>query len=476
MALIFMIGEAILIVLDLYSPTHSPYIGILIYIVGPTILVAGLVLVPLGIAYEARFRKTRGRQSSLVIDLTHPRHRRHAAIFVLVTIPFLGLSTVGTYQAYHITESVEFCGKLCHAVMEPEFVAYQNSSHARLQCTACHIGPGAGWYVKSKLSGAYQVYSVLSSSYTLPIETPLHDLRPARDTCEQCHWPEKFSNNIERVRTHYADDDENTPYRVVLSLKVGGGHPERGAVGGMHWHVSSLHKVEYIATDVKRLTIPYVRVTHEDGKTEEFLGEGVDELGEIATNDPRLREMDCIDCHNRPSHAFLSPAYSVDRAIDSGQIDPRLPNIKGLAVGLLSEEYATQEEASTAIADGLRETLASEVETDETLKAALDQAIGRVQRIYSTNQFPEAGVSWKHYPDHSGHFRFPGCYRCHDDEHQTAEGRIISNDCNLCHTINGQAEGWDEVKEMEVKRQAFVHPRDMEGVEEGTNCSECHGV
>ncbi len=472
---VFLFVEALLIIVDYFYPSHNPYTGILIYVAGPSLLVMGLLLVPIGMFFEARHRKKYHDDGlSLIVDFNQPRHRRYAIIFLAVTVPFLALSMLGTYRAYHVTESVEFCGTLCHQVMTPEYVAYQNSAHARLQCTKCHIGPGADWFVKSKLSGAWQVYAVLTSSYSLPIETPVHNLRPARDTCEQCHWPEKFTGNVERTRTHYGSDDENTPYRVVLSMKVGGGHPEHGHVGGIHWHVSSLHKVEYLATDEDRLDIPYVRVTYKDGRVEEFKNEAAQELGEIKEED--LREMDCIDCHNRPSHVYRSPAFAVDRAMDLGKIDPKLPGIKSLTVDLIGAEYETQNEAVEAIGSGLKEALAGAVEADPALAPALEKSIAEAQDLYRENIFPEWKVSWEKYPDHSGHFRFPGCYRCHDDMHETSDGKTISNDCNLCHEVIGQAEGWDAVESMTIAKQDFIHPREMEGVEQGTNCTDCHGA
>ncbi len=477
LAVVFLIGEAILIGMDLIQPSHNPYAGILIYLVGPSILVFGLLLVPIGLVYESRYRRRHGGESSLpVIDFNLREHRRKLGIFVVVSAAFVLLSLAGTYKAYHLTESVQFCGKLCHEVMTPEYVAYQHSPHARVGCTECHIGPGADWFVKSKLSGAYQVYAVLADSYTLPIDTPIKDLRPARETCEQCHWPAKFEGNTERVRPHYASDEENTPYQVILSLKVGGGHPEHGHVGGIHWHVSPLHQVEYIAADEERMEIPYVRVVYQNGQIEEFKGAGIEDLGEIKENDPRLRIMDCVDCHNRPSHIFRSPSHEVNQAIYLGQIDPDLPNIKGEAVSVLQEDYASQEEAVESIETELQQAYADTIQSASDLAPLLETAVERVQTIYRLNIFPQWKVSWDKYPDHSGHFRFLGCYRCHDDQHETEDGKTVSNECTLCHTVIGQAEGWDELKDMEIEKQPFRHPRGLEGAEQAGNCSDCHGV
>ena len=272
LALVFLVMEAIVITLDLIQGTENAYVGILIYIVGPTILVIGLLLVPIGMLWERRRRKKSGNiPVSNTIDLDNPRHQKYIVVFTLVTSIFMLMTLIGTYQAYHITESNQFCGVVCHEVMTPEFVAYQNSPHARVQCVQCHIGPGAGWYVKSKLSGAYQVYSVLTDAYHLPLDTPIENLRPARETCEQCHWPEKFYESVEKQLTYYASDEENTPYRVDLLLHVG---PETDVTGEripIHWHIGFDHKLEYYASDEDRQEIPWVRITYNDGRVKEYI-------------------------------------------------------------------------------------------------------------------------------------------------------------------------------------------------------------
>ncbi len=99
--------------------------------------------------------------------------------------------------------------------MEPEHTAYQNSPHARVKCVDCHVGSGAGWYVRSKLSGAYQVYAVLANVYPRPIPTPIKNLRPARETCEQCHWPSHFSGQKEVINTYFKSDEQNTRWTIA---------------------------------------------------------------------------------------------------------------------------------------------------------------------------------------------------------------------------------------------------------------------
>ena len=94
------------------------------------------------------------------------------------------ISAVLSYRAYQFTDSVAFCGATCHTPMKPEYTAYQDSPHARVPCVGCHVGPGATWYVRSKLSGTYQVYAVFRDVYPRPITTPISDLRPVQQACE----------------------------------------------------------------------------------------------------------------------------------------------------------------------------------------------------------------------------------------------------------------------------------------------------
>src|SRR5512147_2459048 len=105
--------------------------------------------------------------------------------------------------------------------MNPEFTAYRLSPHARVACVDCHVGTGATWYVRSKLSGLRQVYAVLTNSYDRPIPTPITDLRPARETCEECHWPEKFYARQLRNTKHYLTDSANTEWNISLQMKIG---------------------------------------------------------------------------------------------------------------------------------------------------------------------------------------------------------------------------------------------------------------
>ncbi len=477
LALAFLIGEAIIIAADFMYGTTNPYVGILIYLVGPAILITGLLLVPIGMWWEHRKRLRGVPEKKLpVFDLNNPRHRLYLGIFAIVTTVFLALSVIGSYQAYHVTESTRFCGLTCHMVMKPEYTAYQHSPHARVDCVECHIGPGADWYVKSKLSGVGQVIAVLTDSYELPIDTPIENLRPARDTCQQCHWPEQFYEAVEKSMTFYGTDEENTPYNIDLLLHVGGTSGERKMASGIHWHIGLDHRLEYYASDEDRQEIPWVQVTYDDGRVETYIDSEAEDFDPESIPKEKIRVMDCIDCHNRPSHRYHSPYSIVNSAIDFGLISPELPEIKYNLVSLFQEDYEDSSEALQTIEDSMREMYSDTIAEEPSLKEALEQAITQSKRLYSINFFPKYKVDWSKYPWNIGHFEFPGCYRCHDDQHKSVkEDKVISNDCGLCHTIIRQGEGWDVVKDLEYKKQDFVHPRGFGDLWEGTNCHECHG-
>ncbi|MRR54414.1 MAG: cytochrome C [Deltaproteobacteria bacterium] len=467
-------GAALMVIflaIGVITGIDNPYLGILIYFAFPGILVCGLLLVPIGIL---RTRKKMLREGITevplypVLDL-NDRHQRFKAIFfIFATLFFLLILAIASIKGYDYTESTEFCGKVCHTVMEPEYVAWSNSPHARVRCAECHIGPGAEWFVKAKISGLEQVYRVLSNTYPTPIETPIPNLRPARDTCEGCHWPDKFYSGKGKNFLHFASDEKNTPREVNLLLNLGKA-PKTPHASGIHWHISS--EVYYIARDAKRQDIPYIAVKGKDGTITEY--QDVDKplsRKEIDAGTKRL--MDCIDCHNRPSHIYNSPGTEIDESFVSGTIDSSLPYIRKVAVELLAKEYKTTAEATGAIASGIRSYYAKDYpELSKAKASAIEQAILEVQKIYRLNFFPQMKVSWTTHANNIGHFYFPGCFRCHDGKHRSADGKAISRDCNLCHEVLGQKQ--ENIKPG-TKVSEFIHPVDIGDELQNTGCHECH--
>ena len=432
----------ILLFLQFTAPRHSPYLGIITFLILPTVLVGGLLLIPIGMLWNRRrLRAAQALRPGLALrpfpslNLNIPEQRRRVAIFLVVTVGIMVLLGVVTYKGYQFTESVSFCGQVCHQVMAPEFVTYQNGPHARVKCAECHIGPGATWLVRSKITGISQVIAVLTNSYPRPIPLPIKNLRPARDTCEQCHWPQKFYGDQIKTNPHFNSDEQNTGERTFMIIRTGGRGAEMSASQGVHWHVDPNIQVEYIASDPARQDIPWVRVTRADGEVAEYLRAGSDLTPEDIARLPK-RVMDCVDCHNQPSHIFKSPDQAVDQALAAGKLDRSLPYIRRWSVELLSQPYPTVEAAMAALDAGLTDYYkTSYPQVYETRTDSVRQAVQVVQNIYRTNIFPKMKVDWKTYPNNIGHKDSPGCFRCHDLHHLSSDGSNIPMDCDLCHAI-----------------------------------------
>jgi len=452
----------LLAAIDSFARHSNPYVGVLTYLITPmfSTLGVGMILVGMWLARRNYFKYT-DRPVSLSIDLARPRDRRILGVFICGSLVFMVITAIGTYQSYHYTESVSFCGETCHTVMQPEHVLYQQSPHARITCADCHIGHGAEWFVKAKISGLHQVYAVAANSYPRPVPTPIKNLRPARDTCEQCHWPQKFSGNLVRTYDHFLSDQTNTEYSVRLLLRVGGSNPETGRAEGIHWHISQDNKVEYLATDEKRLKIPWVRLTQPGGKVTEYRASGFTNAVSAAD----IRVMDCLDCHNRPSHRYSPPNEAVNKAIELGHIDRTLPFVKSNATWVLVQTYASNDEARAKIAQTFKGAYPNNPKAD--------QAAAAVQTIYTNNFFPLMNASWKNYPEHIGHKDWPGCFRCHDDKHKSTDGKrnIKFTDCTTCHAILSQGSGVDATK-WNPAGEPFKHP--SEEYDTAFLCHDCH--
>ncbi len=416
--------------------TINPYIGVIFVLILPGIFAIGLVLIPLGMILERHKLKAAGKLPSSYpsIDFGQPIFR-HTALWVagltMVNVILLG---VGSYRSVQYMDSANFCGQTCHTVMQPEFTAYMNSPHQRVSCVECHIGPGAGWFVKSKLSGVRQVVAVTFHTYDRPIPSPVTQLRPARETCEQCHWPMMFTGDRLIIRKKYSDDEKNTPLTTVLLMKIGG-HSGQAAVGIHGRHLDAKSRVEYIATDRQRQVLPRVTYLDDSGKKVEFTSTDNKPTPEQLSAG-ETRSMDCVDCHNRPAHTFQLPERALDQAMAEGRISTDLPFVKKKGLEVLKAKYSDRNDAASRIATTLTEYYrTSYPDAYRDKRAAIDSAVAEIQSIYLRNIFPAMNVNWGTYPNNLGHADFPGCFRCHDGSHTSADGRTISNDCDACHTL-----------------------------------------
>ncbi len=461
-----------LFLLEAFAGHQSPYMGIIAFVILPGFLLLGLAIAIVGVILERRRVQTSENRFPR-IDLNDPHQRSMFLFFGSLVLILLMCSAFGSYQAYEFTESVQFCGEVCHSVMKPEYTAYRYSPHARVSCAECHVGSGADWYVKSKLSGAYQVYSVLFHKYSRPIETPVRNLRPAQETCERCHWPKQFYSEKQVVKNYFLSDEKNTEWWISLLMKIGGGNSESGPTSGIHWHMNINNKITYVATDSQRQVIPWVQSKRPDGTVITFTmndGSATDE--QIAAGEKR--RMDCIDCHNRPTHIYHPPNESVNQAMKLGWIDPAIPSIKATAVEALVKPYGTEAGAMDSIGITIHDFYSQRYpEVARTMAAGIDTAIEHVRRIYSENFFPEMNVSWKHYPNNIGHLYSAGCFRCHDGKHVGDNGKVLSRDCNTCHVILAQKLDHENLR-ISLTGVEYKHPVDIGDAWKQMNCSDCH--
>ena len=465
---------ALLFLIEITSTTENPYVGILTYIIFPSILIFGLFVVLLGMVWERR-RRRRVAPAEVTaypkLDLNDPHARRAFLIFIVVTFLFISASAFGSYRAFEYTESVAFCGETCHTVMKPEFMAYQAGAHARVRCVDCHVGSGAGWYARSKLSGAYQLYSVSFNKYSRPITTPVHNLRPAPETCEQCHWPEKFFGAQMKVFNRYGYDEHNTLRQRRMLINVGGGSTSTaGEEAGIHWHMNIANEVTYISTDDHRQVIPWVQIKDRQGNVTQYYDRSRPlSPQQIAAG--AKRKMDCVDCHNRPAHAYLPPDVAVDQSFAARKLDPSLPYLKRKAVEVLTGSYQTTPQALNSIDTTLNEFYRTNYKDVYAQKQpAIKDAVTELQRVFQNYFFPEMKTDWQTHPNNVGHLYFSGCFRCHDGEHVSDTGKVITNNCNVCHTMLYDSAG---PPEQNTKTGSFIHPVDLGGLAD-RKCDTCH--
>ena len=419
-----------LLPVTLRGTTESPYVGILAFLVLPAPFFAGLILVPLGIWLK---RKREGRAGIYPPEFppltwNNADLRRLVYFVFFTTMVNLAIASQVSYSAVNYMDSVTFCGETCHTVMQPEYTAYQNSPHARVECVKCHIGPGASWFVKSKLSGVGQVLAVTFHTYSTPIPTPVRSLRPARETCEACHWPQKYGEDRLQVIDKFADDQANTLTKTVLLMKIGGGNRGIGIHGT---HLGSGVAIRYAHADEGRQNIPWIEYNGPGGKTVYATPEAKPDGGGLP-----IREMDCVDCHNRPTHAYELPERAVDRVMNAGRISPSLPFAKKRAVEILKASYGTRDEAAQKIPAAFESYYRDNYPAIwAQRRAEVTSAAGQVLAIYDRNIFPAMKVTWGTYPNNIGHTDSPGCFRCHDGNHAAKDGRSVTQDCNACHNL-----------------------------------------
>ncbi len=485
-AVIFLFNIGLLIflaIVAMLTKHPKPYADLIIFVVLPIIIFFGLVLIAVGALRERRRLRAGGllERRFPIIDFNNPRHRVLVVVFgggfVLLSL----LYAFAGYTTYEYTESDTFCGVVCHtggqSIHRSENYSYSFSPHAMIGCSTCHVGSGAKYFLIYKLRGVRQLFDVLTNRVPKPIPTPVADLRPAQDVCENCHGPKyQFYERLE-ARKFFLSDTNNTQWGLDLLLRMGTSGLKTDRPPKMHWHSSTTEKIIYDASDPKREVIPWIHVKRLDGKERTYRSR-VTAAGAHEPNDSAKRLMDCVDCHNREGHPFRHPSDILNVLLSTGLVDPTLPDIKKTSVTALEGKYLTftegKETIRKTISDFYRTTYPA---VNETKKDAIDRAVVALQRTYENNYDPVMKVSWRNFPNNRGHLHAAGCFRCHDGNHVSDDGAVLSKDCNFCHVLLAH-----QLSEKKDDRSAvlhvlsYPHPVDIGDSYRTMNCSDCHGV
>jgi len=434
-------------ILTISGVIHNAYVGLITYLAFPALFITGLLLIPLGLWIEAR---RKGKSIKMMLaerfdqELLTPKRTgslllKTVGILTIFNLIILGLAST---RMLHFMESANFCGTACHSVMGPEWATYQQSPHARVACVDCHVGEGLGGLVDSKINGAWQMISVTFDLYEKPIPTPVHNLRPARNTCEKCHWPEMFHGDKIKQYIHFENDSTSAPTYTTLMMKIGSG--KIGQSSGSHWHVSPENEVRYASLNDQREEIAWIDVRQPGGSYKRFSNQRLEYSGKDQKE--YSRTMDCVDCHNRATHIYELPSEAIDLRIAQGLIDRSLPFAKSIAMTALMANYPDYNSAKEGIAKAISRRyneLLSVVTALDSVKIA--QLISAVQSIHLRNIHPGMNVKWGSYPNHLGHSDGRGCFRCHNPNMVDEKGIAISMDCTMCHSIlaNGSPRPFD---------------------------------
>ncbi len=460
MFLLFLLG-------NLTGAVTNAYVGLISFMALPALFMLGLVLIPIG------WYRTRAKTGLTLRELVARRFGeeelretplgapliRTLAIMTMINVLIL---TVASVAGLHFMDQPNFCGTACHKVMNPEWVVYQQSPHSRVACVQCHVGEGVKAHFDAKLNGLRQIWLASLNLYRRPIPTPVHNLRPARETCEKCHWPEKFYGNRLKTIVHYGDDEASTPRYTTLSLKVNSSIEE----GGIHWHVGRDVTVRYASLNDRRQEMIWVEVTRPDGSSTRYVNRRLDEQPRAED----IRTMDCVDCHNRATHIYETPVGAVETRMRLGMIDRSLPYIKKVGVAAIAADYPSAEAARRGIESSVVAFYRSH---DPSVLAGKAGAIGRsiaaLQEAWTRNIHPYMNLSWGAYPSLLGHRESKGCFRCHNRDMVDDSGRWIADDCTLCHSIlaNDAPEPFKNLEtpgekdplrfEKEYLKQEFLH-------------------
>jgi len=413
----------------------NAYVGLVSYLVLPLLFIVGLIMIPLG--WKRRQRKT-GKSPSELMEQQFERTALEKGFFgssffqtvALLTMVNVLFMIIAGSQTLSFMDEPEFCGTACHSVMNPEWQTYQVSSHANVSCVSCHVGEGAEALLESKLNGLWQMASVTFDLYERPIPTPVHQLRPARETCEKCHWPAKQYGEELVKKVTYSNDEWTRPSYTTLGIKIDA--DTRTDRKGVHWHIAEGVEMTYTSIDPKRQKISEVTVKYPDGHERTFINKKL--VDHDTSSEERV--MDCVDCHNRATHVYKDPEHIVDAFLAEGKLPVDLPYIRREALSALRNGSPDKDLGREMVSTHLFKFYQKQYpEIRHTRQKELSQVGELLAAEYDRYIHPNMQITWNSYPSNLGHDANSGCFRCHHKDMVNDDLVSVSSDCTVCHDI-----------------------------------------
>ena len=429
---------AVLSMLGLIAHTagmvKNTYAVIITVVLFPAGMFFGLLLIPVAV-FMGRRKMFAGSLTleGFKIDLGNQVHRRVIILLLVLSAVNISLFSTVIYKGYQFMDTPEFCGLVCHTVMAPEYTAHERSPHANVACVDCHIGPGIGGFLEAKFSGLRQLEDILTGKYSRPVPTPVAELPPASLTCERCHSPGIYYGDIKKTFVKFSNDNQEKPEVQNIMLHLGGRDPISNSMKGIHWHAGRGIRIDYQPLNDKRTKIGAVKLTRADGTIKVFTNGAKEKSGSLP-----WRQMDCTDCHNRPTHIFDDLVAKVDAGLAGKKIHGEIPGIRQNSLTVLQKPYVSREEAAKSIIPDLKALQEKRNGADFVTKndKAITESGEFLKEAYLGNIWPAMKITWGTYKSQIGHQHADagyGCFRCHDEEHATESGETISQDCGSCH-------------------------------------------